>query len=666
MRPRTSALEKRIKSNARLKRYRKKLVYLGDQIHRWLEIKTMIGAENHVMVAKKLIDFYCSAKGVVLSASQPNNTDGLLPKNRNGTHIDNEYTDLKMECEDSDVKRETINSSFDKNSNPDNHSLSQTINILANKQDNSNLNNHSLSSTKLPVDEESIKTETDSETITSISENAIESAPENVILSWSESEYESDDEYINAIMTEQNVEMIAVPCNSSETGEKRVSTRLQSKGCRPNYASLAKWKAVENDKSSDDSDSDYSDVEWNILVEKCESNRNKKKSKTGKGKRKLAVEDEFDEEEEIENQSIPDENCKSDNTKNNMKIKKARESKLKNNNNTEFIEVKHVTEKTRIKENKPWISIKLEDHSEKYRKESVGSFERKNRGSNIVHEFYTCLLCGKFKINNKAIFEKHMENHVNGLLDCSQCDFVGRTEHEVSVHRKTVHPNKKTKYVCHICGVVMYSQIDRRTHMGKMHNDPQSKCKYCDLRFVSMGSRRNHMRNVHGDLIQFCNICKNCFLTSTAEEFMTHKSTCKPGHQCPVCGKMLISRDGLSYHIKFSHMNARKHQCHICQYAAKSLQRLREHILTHTSSHPYSCDQCSFTCVQACQLTSHQRTHTGDKPYKCTQCNFAAAWNVQLKDHVKVHFMNTAVLCEPCNILFKNDKARKMHEKKDH
>ncbi|KAL4238813.1 hypothetical protein ACF0H5_003520 [Mactra antiquata] len=497
-------------------------------------------------------------------------------------------------------------------------------------------------------------------------------------------------------LADTRAERISVSTVDVQNHGERMSTRLKVRGVRPNYASIEHWNEdSECGSESDDrlNQSVSNEKKYNsckvidgnpkINVQRMymfNLNRPSMKESLRSKKRKPSEDPDFLADElGMSKDTSGSENGnvgKISDSREKMKRKRTKKSKTKDDDEWEDFDVKKLTRVPREKvdesvieepKQKPWISIKLEDHPEKYRIESVGSFERKNRGSNIVDELYTCLLCGRFKSSGKQIFEEHIEKHVNGVLQCPQCNYSGRSEVEIANHQmEHGHLSKGRKYVCDLCGVVLYSSDSRLSHMGRVHGDPRFKCKYCGMKSTTRLKRLQHIRNDHPDIAQHCIICKRDFRSSTAAQFKAHISTCKPGYTCQVCGHVFTSKTGLSNHIKHTHMNIRKYQCHMCPYAGKSAKRLKEHIMTHTGSHPYSCDQCSFTCVQAYQLTSHQRTHTGDKPYKCTQCNFAAAWNVQLKDHVKVHSMNTSVLCEPCNIFFKNDKARKMHEKKDH
>ncbi|KAL4238809.1 hypothetical protein ACF0H5_003516 [Mactra antiquata] len=620
---------------------------IGDSIDDWKKLRTEIGCDDETLV-KLLLKCY----------------------SRYGRHMGCEDTNLKLECEDTDLNIECEET----NQKSDCEAVNVKCEILNTNSDNAYPDEHSPSSTEAPIDEEKIiiKTETSWETnemeperisrdaatctseFDSGDEYGSENFSENETNGSSESMFENDDEYDNiSRMAEQKVDMVAVPCTNSETGDKRFSTRLRSKGVRPNYVSLAKWDSDDSDLevSGEKINQNEDDMALNCSNEDIEDEGsqtalNQNNSKVKKGKRKLDEDPDFD---------LNKFDCKT-------------ETKSESETDEDDLNKEKVYVKKKAKKKVPWRSIKLEDYSEKYRIESVSSFERKNRGSNIVEELYSCLHCGKFKSIDRATFEKHIESHVNGVLECKQCDFIGASERELMSHRLSHgHETKKRKkLVCDLCGVVLLSRTSWQVHMGKEHDNPQFGCPYCEVKLATYSGRQLHVRTVHEDLTQYCNICKTNFQSSTIEEFEIHKSTCKPGHPCPICGKMLSSKGSLSQHIKATHMNVRKYQCDLCPYAAKCAGRLREHVFTHTGIHPYSCDQCSFTCVQAYQLTSHQRTHTGDKPYKCTQCNFAAAWNVQLKDHVKVHFMNTAVLCEPCNILFKNDKAKKIHERKDH
>ncbi|XP_053399582.1 zinc finger protein 37-like [Mercenaria mercenaria] len=555
-----------------------------------------------------------------------------------------------------------------------------------------------------------------------------------------ESAEDSDsDTEIEDIMNYANGEKKLVKLTEEQTEssvvleKRRKSSRVQSRGYRPDYANLD-WKEESgSDTETVDSKPDWTKVVikqtnkrkkqktsadlneedsgkfidnmWSVWGESSNTKRQRKKTKKSKeedpdfvvsdddikdvdisdGEKEVDVEMKVEQEMEIENLSeiekkkvIKERKKNNSDSSINKKYKRKRIKKEKLDEERRELDTlekkskakkKIKKEKTNITESvkKPWVHIKLEEHQEKYRMEIVGSFERKNRNINLTEELYTCLMCGRFKSTAKEIFEEHIEKHVNKVLECDRCTFVGRSEIELMKHKiSSGHMPKGHQYMCDICGMVLYTWDSRLSHMGKEHDDPQFKCKFCEMKFVTRLKRQQHTRTIHVDAAQFCNSCKTDCQTLSAEEFKEHQNTCKPGHQCQVCGIVLASKSGLHSHLRSTHMGVRKYQCQICPYAGKSAQRLREHEMTHNSVHPYSCDKCTFTCVQACQLKSHMRTHSGEKPYKCSQCKFAAAWNVQLKEHVKIHGMETSVVCLKCDILFKNAKALKIHEKKDH
>ncbi|XP_060570547.1 zinc finger protein 37 homolog [Ruditapes philippinarum] len=316
---------------------------------------------------------------------------------------------------------------------------------------------------------------------------------------------------------------------------------------------------------------------------------------------------------------------------------------------------------------KSWIHIKLEEHQDKYSKEIVKSFARKDRNVDLTEELFKCLICGNFKSTARDLFEAHIEKHVNKVLECDKCSYVGYSELVLLKHKFSVgHVSGKNQFMCDICGLVLYTSDARLSHIGKEHGDPQFQCRFCDEKFATNSGRKKHYRTVHTDLVKYCFNCQLVYGHLSLEDFKDHQCSCKATNQCQVCGTLLASKSGLNKHLASTHMNVRNYQCSTCPYSAKNSQRLREHELSHRSDHPFFCDKCTFSCVQRYQLKSHMRTHTGEKPYKCSQCKFAAAWNVQLKEHVKVHGMENTVACSHCDIVFRNQKALKMHEKKDH
>lgn len=322
----------------------------------------------------------------------------------------------------------------------------------------------------------------------------------------------------------KNDELVAVSQDkiNCKVSEERVGKRVQTRGLRPNYASVA-WNETRQDSCNEKEE----------LFDQCA----KVKSEIPGIDNEERFEEKLEEETDASDSSDPDFQVTdteikgfSDNEISSSELKEfvhkkskkrknqGRKRKSENNAESGFSKTKKPREKKNKKEkktrfekveSKPWIHIKLEDHSEKYRMECVGSFERKNRNSNVVEELYTCLLCGRFKSTAKEIFEEHIEKHVNQVLECSQCSYVGRSEIEVMRHKMSHgHMNKGQEYMCDICGVVLYSWDSRLSHMGKVHNDPRFKCRFCGNKFITRLKRQQHIRSVHADVSQYCNICK--------------------------------------------------------------------------------------------------------------------------------------------------------------
>ncbi|XP_060570554.1 zinc finger protein 37-like isoform X3 [Ruditapes philippinarum] len=314
---------------------------------------------------------------------------------------------------------------------------------------------------------------------------------------------------------------------------------------------------------------------------------------------------------------------------------------------------------------KPWVKIQLSEHKDKYLVESLKSFAHMKRSNTAVETLFSCLVCNHFKCGSKDVFENHIEKHINKVFNCEGCQYIGNSEQDIRKHKWTCCKRPKRESVCSLCGHWTASSESRRHHLGKVHGIPSWKCMFCPDMFKTNDERKDHMRTVHEEACQYCESCKLCKHLLSKEDFKAHLENCSSSVQCQICG-LLVKKRSMNMHIKSKHENIRKHQCHRCPYAAKTVRRLKTHLLCHDNIHPFKCNMCSFSCIQSHHLKSHMRTHTGEKPYKCTQCKFAAAWTAQLKDHIKVHSIATAVMCQECDVAFINERTLNLHTKKEH
>ena len=158
----------------------------------------------------------------------------------------------------------------------------------------------------------------------------------------------------------------------------------------------------------------------------------------------------------------------------------------------------------------PWIKIQLFEHEDKYQVESMKSFARMNRSNDAIETLFSCLVCNQFKCASRDIFENHIEKHVNKVLDCEACKYVGNSEQDIREHKWTCCKRPKRESVCPLCGHWTASSESRRHHLGKVHGVPCWKCIFCADMFKTRDERKDHMRTVHEDACQYCESCKLC------------------------------------------------------------------------------------------------------------------------------------------------------------
>ena len=260
--------------------------------------------------------------------------------------------------------------------------------------------------------------------------------------------------------------------------------------------------------------------------------------------------------------------------------------------NTEGIDQKLVyakrsLEKQNIKNSKR-IRVELEEHCDKYRITVVESLAQKDRGKSFEeksYQSYECTICGRFQ---SAIPEKirfHVEQHVNGELECKKCGYILSYPKEISRHNNEVHKSDfVNKRVCELCGMTARSFRMWKAHMSKIHKVPSFKCKHCFEKFFNAAEVVVHTREAHKDIILTCDKCGQIFVSRSNWSY--HSVRCNgtanaDSFVCDQCGKNLGSGIALKRHVRHNHEMEKTQKCTVCSYATHTIARLQKHINAH-------------------------------------------------------------------------------------
>ncbi|XP_075209812.1 uncharacterized protein LOC142317282 isoform X2 [Lycorma delicatula] len=130
-------------------------------------------------------------------------------------------------------------------------------------------------------------------------------------------------------------------------------------------------------------------------------------------------------------------------------------------------------------------------------------------------------------------------------------------------------------------------------------------------------------------------------------------------HKCPQCGKFLVSKRNLKYHMKL-HTGDMDHKCYICSKGFTHKNKLLIHIKLHTGQKDFVCTVCSKAFVQKCDLLRHTKLHTGQKDFVCGVCSKGFIQRSDLLKHSKLHTGQKDFVCTVCSKAFiqKSDLLR--------
>ncbi|KAK9891280.1 hypothetical protein WA026_013592 [Henosepilachna vigintioctopunctata] len=215
-------------------------------------------------------------------------------------------------------------------------------------------------------------------------------------------------------------------------------------------------------------------------------------------------------------------------------------------------------------------------------------------------KYFDCQFC-TFTAFRKSELTTHIVGfHLNKTeFKCHLCEYVAKmkqhltnhfiTNHKLSIHIKSVHPNKSHLYDY----TTKVQNAEEISHFEGSHVENRDfKCHMCD--FAAIG-KSNLVRHIADNHLEENNGSTNvCHDESLTNKSLTNHSInlCKKkgDFKCEMCDYVYFRKSSLSIHIRTVHSNGRYFRCHLCGYRDKVKFNLINHFkVYHMKKKNYNC-----------------------------------------------------------------------------
>ena len=219
---------------------------------------------------------------------------------------------------------------------------------------------------------------------------------------------------------------------------------------------------------------------------------------------------------------------------------------------------------------------------------------------------FVCVVCQK-AFSRSTLLRRHEKIHIDQpKFLCVYCERPFLSKEELDKH--TANHLKNRPFVCKVCGKGFAFKQGLERHEAVHSNDKQHKCEYCDQSFSTQSKLARHLTAHAGSRPYPCRLCPKSYLLShhLTRHMRSHKEADSGSYKCLECEEVFQNRDELIYH---SAVHATESlTCPLCKEHFEDIEKVTEHIKSHTEGDQFACEFCDSIFVTEDKLQAHSDT----------------------------------------------------------